>query len=42
MSGMRCYRVSSSSEHPERLLTEAGQWTEPWGEGQSTALPGMA
>lgn len=35
MSGVRCYRVSSSSEDPERVLTDAGQWTEPWGEGRS-------
>lgn len=35
MSGVRCYRVSSSSEDPGQLLADAGQWTEPWGECDS-------
>lgn len=39
MSRMRCYRVSSSSEDPARLLTDAGQWTEPWGEGSNEGEP---
>jgi hypothetical protein len=37
MSGVRCYRMSSSSEDPTRLLTEEGQWTEPWGASQDGA-----
>lgn len=28
---MRFYRMSSTSEDPQRLLTPLGQWTEPWG-----------
>lgn len=28
---MRCYRVDSPDEDLGRVLTEAGQWTEPWG-----------
>ncbi len=34
---MRCFRMNPPSEDPQRLLTEAGQWTEPWGSSDDGA-----
>ena len=28
------YRMNFAGEHAERLLTEDGQWTEPWGDSE--------
>lgn len=28
---MRCFRMNPSAEDPARLLSDEGQWTEPWG-----------
>src|SRR5947209_9072386 len=29
-----CYRMNSAGEDPAGLLTEDGQWTEPWGDSE--------
>lgn len=31
---MRCFRMNPTSEEPGRLLSEDGQWTEPWGSSE--------
>jgi hypothetical protein len=34
---MRCLRMNPSSDDPERLLADEGQWTEPWGDSRDGA-----
>lgn len=34
---VRWFRMNSSSEAPESLLREEGQWTEPWGSSDDGA-----
>jgi hypothetical protein len=34
---MQYFRMNPSSEEPSRLLTDEGQWTEPWGSSDDGA-----
>lgn len=34
---MRWFRMNSSSDDPSALLTDEGQWTEPWGSSDDGA-----
>src|SRR5947209_17519220 len=31
---VRCFRMNPVGEDPARLLTDEGQWTEPWGSSE--------
>src|SRR5437764_6374117 len=34
---MRCFRMNPRDDDPSRLLSDEGQWTEPWGSSEDGA-----